>query len=231
LKVKNLALTTAFAALYAVLVIALAAFSFWLIQVRVADALIPLSIVFGWPVVVGVTVGCVISNVVSPMPSVLIDVTFGAVANFSASLLAWKIGKWKRKSIFDVGASFTLVTVLVSLLLFSWTTLGTGFFGGPWYARGDLGYLNGALTSLCFVGFLLILVWASVRFSIGGKANDFLGCLAATATVTFVVGTYLAAITGMELWVWWIGIGAGSLISICGIGYPLLQILRRVEVK
>jgi uncharacterized membrane protein len=162
LNVKDLALTTVFAALYAALVIGLAGISFQLVQVRVADALIPLSIIFGWPAVIGVTVGCVISNIVSPLPSVLVDITFGAIANFSASLLAWRVSLHLRTK--------------------------------DWL-------------------------------------HHFLGCLAAVVIVTFVVGTYLAVITGMELWVWYLGIGIGSLISICGIGYPLLETLKRIRLK
>lgn len=162
LNVKDLALATVFAALYAVMVIAFAVSSFELVQVRVADALIPMSIVFGWPAVIGVTVGCVISNVVSPLPSVLVDITFGTIANFIASLIAWQVGSHLHTK-----------------------------------------------------------TWL----------NNFAGCLTATAIVTFVVGTYLAVITGMELWVWWFGIGVGSLISICGIGYTLLEMLKRIKFK
>jgi uncharacterized membrane protein len=163
-----LALSALLAALYAVLVIALAGISFQLVQVRVADALIPLSVVFGWPAVVGVALGCIISNVVSPMPSIVVDIVFGATANFVASLLAWKISDWRRKRSSGRGSFFVY---------------------------------------------------------------DLLGCLTATVIVTFVVGTYLAVLTQMELWVWWVGIGVGSLISICGIGYALLQVLRRVEIR
>jgi len=159
---RNLALTAVFAALYAVLVLALAGISFQLAQLRIADALIPLSIVFGWPVVVGVTVGGAIANVASPMPSVLTDITFGSMANFVASLLAWRLGTWKLK---------------------------------------------------------------------GNAVSEFIGCVAATAVVTFVVGTYLALLTQMELWVWWLGIGVGSIISVNILGYALVQILKRVHVK
>ena len=173
MKVKDLALATIFAALYAALVIALAGISFQLVQVRVADALIPLSIIFGWPAVIGVTAGCVISNVVSPLPSVLTDITFGAIANFFASLVAWRIGNWHRKSAVHPGS---------------------------------------------FNGF-------------GDSASLFLGSLAAALVVTLVVGTYLAVITGMELWIWWLGIGVGSLISICGIGFMLLEVLKKIRLK
>jgi uncharacterized membrane protein len=159
---RNLALTAVFAALYAVLVLALAGISFQLIQLRIADALIPLSVVFGWPVVVGVTVGGAIANVASPMPSVLTDITFGSIANFIASLLAWRIGRLKLK---------------------------------------------------------------------GNATSEFIGCLAATAVITFIVGTYLALLTQMELWVWWLGIGMGSIISINILGYALVQMLKRTRVK
>jgi uncharacterized membrane protein len=160
LKVKDLALASIFAALYAVLVIFLAVISFQLVQVRLADALIPLSIVFGWPAIVGVTIGCVVSNVVSPMPSVVIDVTLGSIANLTASFLAWKVGRLKRRE---------------SLL------------------------------------------------------NEFLGCSAATIVITFIVGTYLAIITEMELWVWWLGVGFGSVVSINVLGYTLIQVMKRLK--
>jgi uncharacterized membrane protein len=158
---RDIALTAVFAALYAVLVVALTGISFQIVQVRVADALIPLSMVFGWPVMVGVTVGGAIANFASPMPSILTDVTFGSIANFIASMLAWKIGKLK----------------------------------------------------------------------VGNAIRDFLGCTAATATVTFIVGTYLAILTAMELWIWWLGIGIGSIISINILGYALVQILKRTLTK
>jgi uncharacterized membrane protein len=230
LNVKDLALTTVFAALYAVLVIALAGISFQLVQVRVADALIPLSIVFGWPAVIGVTVGCVISNVVSPLPSVLVDITFGAVANFFASLLAWRIGRWKRRSTFNVSIPFTLIILLVGLTIFSWAVQNTSFFTGPWFFNSELVLFNGVLSSLIFVGFLIMLILVSSFLRARDGLSPFLGCLSAALIVTFVVGTYLAVITEMEPWIWWFGIGVGSLISICGIGYSLLEILKRIKL-
>jgi uncharacterized membrane protein len=231
LNVKDLALTTVFAALYAVLVIALAGISFQLVQVRVADALIPLSIVFGWPVVIGVTLGCVISNVVSPLPSVLVDITFGAIANFFASLIAWRIGVWRRLSTFDVSVPFTLITLLVGLTIFCWTVQNTTFFTGPWFSNNELGLFNSVLSSLFFVGFSITVILTGTFLRSRKIVSHFLGCLVAALVVTFVVGTYLAVITQMELWIWWFGIGVGSLISICGIGSALLEILRRIKLK
>lgn len=160
MKIKDLALASIFAALYAVLVIFLAVISFQLVQVRLADALIPLSIVFGWPAIVGVTIGCVVSNVVSPMPSIMIDITFGSAANLIAGFLAWKVGRLKRER---------------------------------------------------------------------SLVNEFLGCSAATIVITFIVGTYLAVVTEMEPWIWWLGVGVGSVISINVLGYILVQVMKKLK--
>src|SRR5690242_16127063 len=95
---RRLTLASAIAALYAVLVALLPATSIPIIQVRIADALMPLSILFGWPAVLGVTLGAGIGNVVGdsisglPGASIGIDVLGGSVANLIAATLAWKIG-------------------------------------------------------------------------------------------------------------------------------------------
>ncbi len=159
---RDLALTAVFAALYAVGVLALVSISFELIQVRVADALIPMSILFGWPAVLGVTIGCAIANFASAVPGALVpvDVTLGSIANLVASLLAWKIGKSK---------------------------------------------------------------------AMPKSMRQLVGCLVAALVVTFIVGTYLAVLYRMELWVLWLGVGTGSLISICILGYMLVQIMSRIQ--
>ena len=54
---RGLVLELSFAAIYAVAVVALGPISYAVIQIRIADALIPLSIVFGLPVVLDVTLG------------------------------------------------------------------------------------------------------------------------------------------------------------------------------
>jgi uncharacterized membrane protein len=117
---------------------------------------------FGWPVALGVTIGCAIANFASPLQIPLAEVTLGSAANLVASVLAWRIGKSRAmpKSI-----------------------------------------------------------------------SQLLGCLAATLAVTFIVGTYLALFVGMgmALWVWWLFIGAGSVVSICILGFVLVQIMDRIR--
>lgn len=85
---RDVSLAALFAGLYAVLVIVLAPVSFGPVQLRVADVLIPLAALFGWPVVAGVTIGAFIGNAyyfVGPM-----DVVFGPLANLiAATLILW----------------------------------------------------------------------------------------------------------------------------------------------
>ncbi len=88
---KDVSLTALFTGLYAVLVTILAPISFGPIQLRIADVLIPLSALFGWPVVMGVTLGCVIGNAyvwLGPH-----DVIFGPIANFIAAVLILQLRK------------------------------------------------------------------------------------------------------------------------------------------
>ena len=85
---KQIALTSIFAALYAIGVVFLAPFSYGLIQVRIADALLPLSIVFGMPVVIGLSLGTFIANILNPVNLGPIDILGGTVTNFIATFVA-----------------------------------------------------------------------------------------------------------------------------------------------
>ena len=88
---KDLSLTAIFASLYAIVVIVLAPTSFGPVQLRVADCLIPLAALFGWPVVIGVTIGCFVGNAyfwLGPH-----DVLLGPLANFVAASLIFLLRK------------------------------------------------------------------------------------------------------------------------------------------
>jgi uncharacterized membrane protein len=91
LNTKEMSLTTVIGALYAVIVIILAPISFGPIQLRVADALIPLAALVGLPAVYGVTLGAIVANTywfLSP-----IDIILGALANLLAGYLIYKLKK------------------------------------------------------------------------------------------------------------------------------------------
>jgi len=85
---KEISLTAVIAALYAAIVIILAPISFGPIQLRVADALIPLAALLGFPAVYGVALGALVANIYWFMSP--IDVVFGALANLVAGYVMYK---------------------------------------------------------------------------------------------------------------------------------------------
>jgi uncharacterized membrane protein len=91
MKTTEITLAIVFTSLYAVLLIVLAPISFGPIQLRVADCLIPLAALFGWPAITGVTMGCLIGNAyfwLGPQ-----DVIFGTLANLIAAIIVFMLRK------------------------------------------------------------------------------------------------------------------------------------------
>jgi uncharacterized membrane protein len=90
-KTSDLSLAVVFSSLYAVLLVALAPISYGPVQLRVADCLIPLAALFGWPVITGVTIGCFLGNAyfwLGPQ-----DVVFGTIANLIAATVIFLLRK------------------------------------------------------------------------------------------------------------------------------------------
>ena len=146
---RSTALAASLAALYASYVFYFAVTSFGPLQVRVVDAFLPLSILFGPPAIVGVTIGCFIGNLLGS-PIGIVDVAGGPVANLVAASLAWMItrrrfpGSWALA----VGVEIAVVTVVVGSYLVAWAAapgvpLWVGwveFLGSEVLAIGVLGY-------------------------------------------------------------------------------------------
>ncbi|RLI18400.1 hypothetical protein DRO44_01270 [Candidatus Bathyarchaeota archaeon] len=88
---KDLALTAVFAALYAVMVIVQGLSAAASIQLRIADCLIPLSALFGLPTIIGVTIGCFVSNAYTSasLSHGVYDVAFGPIANLIAATVIY----------------------------------------------------------------------------------------------------------------------------------------------
>ena len=136
-----------FAALYAVGVIFLEPISFSVYQVRLADALLPLSMIFGIPSVIGLSLGCVVSNVYGGLG--LIDIVGGATANFIACALAWQIAKRGGMVFRFLGA--TIETLTVTLIVGAYLTI---IFEVP-LEFGLFGVLVGSIVAINIVGFPL----------------------------------------------------------------------------
>ena len=85
--VRKLARCGVVAAIYVVLCMALQPFSYGAVQVRVAEALCLLP-VFGSEYIVGVVLGCFLSNLLG---STIVDVIFGTLATLLACLVTYKL--------------------------------------------------------------------------------------------------------------------------------------------
>jgi uncharacterized membrane protein len=134
-----------FAALYAVGVIFLAPISFGVYQVRVADAMLPLAMIFGLPSAVGFSLGCIVSNVYGGLG--IIDIVGGATANLVACTLAWYIGRKGRLARRFMGT--VAITVAVTLIVGGYLSL---IFQVP-VEIGLLGILVGSIVAVNVIGF------------------------------------------------------------------------------
>ena len=146
---RKVALGSVIAAMYAAGVVFLAPISFSIFQVRLADALIPLSILFGTPVVWGVTLGNIVANVYGGLGYV--DIIGGSVANLVAAYAGWKIGAKKFR-----GSKFVATVaqnLIVSSIVGSYLAV---IFSVP-LEVGFLGILLGSAISMNVIGYILML--------------------------------------------------------------------------
>jgi len=93
---RNVTLTAVFAALYVVInVLQMSSIGnptiYGPIQLRIADCIIALAALFGWPVVGGVTFGCLLTNAYYFLGAQ--DVIFGPVANLIAASVIFLLRK------------------------------------------------------------------------------------------------------------------------------------------
>ena len=87
LSVRRLVRCAVIAAVYVVVCLVLAPFSYGAVQVRVAEALCLLP-VFGAEYIVGVTLGCFLANLLG---YTVVDVVFGTLATLLACLVTYKL--------------------------------------------------------------------------------------------------------------------------------------------
>lgn len=146
---KDISLAAVFAVLYAVAVVVLAPISFSIFQVRVADALLPLAIIFGWPTIIGVTLGTIVANFFGGLG--IVDIIGGSAANFVATLFAWKIGTRKSKHIW-------ILAVIIEILVITFIVGSylSYLFHMP-LQLGLSGVLIGSIIAIGIVGYLLLI--------------------------------------------------------------------------
>jgi len=153
----RMTLTSVFAALYVVGVVFLAPISFQVFQVRMADALLPLSMIFGWPAILGLSLGALVANFFGGLGP--IDIIGGAVANFVATFVAWKIGRKRRpvKAIVGILSEIIIVTLIVGTYL--------SFLIGMPLVVGLLGIFMGSVIAIGLLGGILFLALSSSRMT------------------------------------------------------------------
>ncbi|KON33195.1 MAG: hypothetical protein AC479_05485 [miscellaneous Crenarchaeota group-6 archaeon AD8-1] len=134
-----------FAALYSILVIFLAPISYGFIQVRIADALLPLSMIFGLPSILGFTIGNVVANFYGGLG--LIDIIGGSLANFIACSLAWYIAS-KSSFVSRLIGSLTQ-TIIITLIVGGYLWI---LFEVP-VMFSLIGVLLGSIISINLLGF------------------------------------------------------------------------------
>ena len=165
---RNLALAALFAALYAALVVGLAPISNLPIQVRVADALMPLASLFGWPAILGLGIGTVVGNSAAdsitgfPSASIGLDIVGGSLVNLLAGFLAWKIGQrsWR---IWNRNASWFIATVIETALI---SLVVGGYLSFVFSIPLDLsilGILAGEVVAINIGGFTLLSIIGTSR--------------------------------------------------------------------
>jgi uncharacterized membrane protein len=142
---KKLAVVAVFASLYTIGVVFLAPISFGVYQVRLADAMLPLSMIFGVPGALGFSLGCIVSNVYGGLG--IIDVVGGAAANLVACTLAWYIGGKGRG--FQRFLGSIVETGIVTLIVGGYLSL---IFQVP-VEFGLLGVLVGSTIAINVIGF------------------------------------------------------------------------------
>jgi uncharacterized membrane protein len=150
-----LTLTAVFAAVYAVGVVFLAPISFQLFQVRVADALLPLAMIFGWPAIMGLSIGAFVANFFGGLGPV--DIIGGAVANFIATSVAWRVARKRGRSRLVIGGALEIVTV--TLIVGSYLSY---LFGMP-LAVGWVGVLLGSIVAIGVLGAILFAAFSTDR--------------------------------------------------------------------
>ena len=127
---KYLAKSGIIAAIYVVLCFALAPISYGVIQVRVAEALTLLPIIFP-EAVLGLGVGVVLTNLIGPFG--IIDIVFGSLATILAAIFTYKTRKTKIAFVWPiifnaliVGAYLPAVAGIDWAIPFSMLSVGVG---------------------------------------------------------------------------------------------------------
>jgi len=145
-KSRKIAIAAILGSLYAVTVITLAPVSFGIWQVRLADALLPLSMIFGLPSALGFGLGCLVANVYGGLG--IVDLVGGSLANVVGCSLAWYIG---RKNRFSRFLGTVVMTTTITAIVGGYLSI---LYDVP-LEYGLIGVLVGSMISINLIGFTI----------------------------------------------------------------------------
>jgi hypothetical protein len=173
---KDLALAVVFAALYATLVIVQGQSAAATIQLRIADCLIPLCALFGWPAIVGVTAGALAGNMFTslPMSNGLYDVVFGPFANLLAGIIIFLLRK--RRLIGCVLASVEIGLVVGSYVWMIFGAPSNIFNVGipvnwPFWTASVVSITVSSLVAIAVIGYALLSVLSRESIAVSLKSR------------------------------------------------------------
>lgn len=157
---RKIAAAGLIAACYTVLTVALAPISYGMVQVRVSEALTLLP-VYSPVAIWGVSVGCLISNIIGVAMGTNIigalDVVFGTIATFLAAILSYKLRAVRLRGLPVLSAlpPILLNAVVIGLELCYAATKGFHWnmflFEAFWVGFGQLVSCLGFGMMLCYV--------------------------------------------------------------------------------
>ena len=156
---KEVSLSAVFAGLYAVLLIFLAPISFGPVQLRIADCLLPLAALFGWPIIWGATIGCLVGNTVGGIVAFgsanPIDIIFGSTANLIATYVIFKLRSRKL-------LGCMLGSIIIGLIVggYLWLFVPAPEIGGfslPAWAAMMISITVSSLIAVAVIGYTLLL--------------------------------------------------------------------------
>ena len=149
---RSLALASLLAALYSGYVFYFAFASFGPLQVRLVDAFLPLSILFGPPAIVGVTLGCFIGNFLGS-PFGIVDILGGPAANLAAATIAWMVTRRKFRGswLLAIAMEIVVVSVIVGTYL---VALGAAPGVPAWV--GWVEFLGSEVVAIGIIGYPLL---------------------------------------------------------------------------
>jgi len=162
--VQRIAEMMVFAALYFILTFMLAPISFLPFQVRVSDALIMLSAIFGLPAAYGVFLGCLFANFLPVgYPPNPLDIVLGSLANLAASYTVYRIC-YSRLSKLRIILSSLASSLIIALIVGSYLPIlilpSFSLWDVVWV--GYIGVLPGELIAQLAIGSALVLALARI---------------------------------------------------------------------